>query len=61
MSGSMPLASQTASSSRAKYWQRPPAHGATAPSAMERSGFGTSSSGSTSNRVPSPSHVSQAP
>ena len=32
-----------------------------APSSMERSSFGTISSGSTSSRVPSPSQVGQAP
>ena len=32
-----------------------------APSLMDRSGSGTTSSGSTSSRVPSPSHVGQAP
>ena len=44
-----------------KYCVRWLAHGATAPSFSERSGFGTTSSGSTSNVVPSPSHVSHAP
>jgi hypothetical protein len=58
---SMPLASATASSMRVKYCVRAVLHGPMAPSAIDRSGFGTTRSGSTSNLVPNPSHVSQAP
>ena len=54
-------ASATASSSRSQYSRRVPAHGAMAPSSMDRSGSGTTSSGSTSRRVPRPSHVGHAP
>src|SRR2546427_8051320 len=54
-------AAATASSSRFQYSRRAPAQGAMAPSSMERSSFGTISSGSTSSRVPSPSQVGQAP
>src|SRR4028119_116676 len=37
------------------------AHGTTAPSLTLRSSFGTTSAGSISSRLPSPSHRSQAP
>ena len=53
--------SATASSTRPKYSPRPPAHGVMAPSSMDRSGSRTTSSGSTSKRVPSPSQLGQAP
>ena len=36
-------------------------HGAMAPSARERAGLGTTSSGSTSSRKPSPVHSGHAP
>src|SRR5262249_28908186 len=46
------------------FWEElacPPAHGAMAPSSIESAGLGTTSSGSTSYLVPSPSHASHAP
>ena len=58
---SMSLASATASSIRLKYWVRAVLQGAMAPSPTDRSGLGTTSSGSTSNVVPRPSHCTQAP
>ena len=58
---SAPSSSATDSTSRLKYWLLALAHGEMAPSASERSRFGTMSSGSTSKRVPRPSQVSQAP
>ena len=57
----MPCASATDSSTRFQYSSVALAHGASAPSLTERSVSGTTSSGSTSSRVPSPSHVGQAP
>ena len=51
----------TDSSMRVKYWVWALRHGAIAPSAIDSSGSGTTSSGSTSNVVPRPSHVSHAP
>src|SRR2546427_12326240 len=54
-------AAATASSSRFQYSRRAPAHGAMAPSSMERSSLGTISSGSTSRRMPSPPQVWHAP
>ena len=60
-SASTPSSSATASTRRLKYWLRPLAHGAMAPSASDRSRLGTTSSGSTSKRVPRPSQVSHAP
>src|SRR5262245_55628563 len=56
-----PYSLATEPSSRSKYWLRNPAHGASAPSEMDRSSSGTTSSGSTSKFVPSPSQRSQAP
>src|SRR5919109_2595820 len=56
-----PWASAVASSTRFQYSSRAEANGETAPSRIDRSGSGTTSSGSTSSRVPSPSHVAQAP
>src|ERR671935_1755538 len=56
-----PWASATASSTRYQYSSREPAHGAIAPSSIESSGSGTTSSASTSSRVPRPSHVGHAP
>src|SRR6266480_6118670 len=56
-----PCASPTACRTRYQYSRLLEAHGAMAPSLMERSGSGTTSSGSTSNRVPRPSHVGHAP
>ena len=56
-----PFASATAFSTREKYSVRAPAQGPIAPWESERSGFGTTSSGSTSKRVPSPLHDGQAP
>ena len=44
-----------------KYWVWALRHGAMAPSFSDRSGSGMTSSGSTSNVVPRPSHVAQAP
>ena len=55
------LASATASSIRWKYCVRAVLHGEMAPSFTDRSGFGTTSSGSTSKVVPSPSQCSHAP
>ena len=57
----MPASSATASSIRVKYCVWALRHGAMAPSLSDRSGSGMTSSGSISNVVPSPSHVSQAP
>ena len=57
----MSCASATASSTRFQYSSVALAHGASAPSRTERSPSGTTSSASTSRRVPSPSHVGQAP
>src|SRR6266516_2595035 len=56
-----PWESATASSSRAQYPIRGPDHGAMAPSSIDRSSSGMTSSGSISRRVPRPSHVGQAP
>src|SRR5262252_2631749 len=56
-----PYSFATAPSRRSKYWLRNPAHGVSAPSEIERSSSGTTSSGSTSKLVPSPSQRSQAP
>ncbi len=56
-----PWASATDSSTLYQYSRRVPAHGAMAPSSMESSGSGTTSSESTSKRVPRPSHVGHAP
>ena len=53
--------SATASSSRLKYMPLGPDHATIAPSAMLRDPSGTTSSGSTSYRVPRPSHVGHAP
>ncbi len=61
VSRAKPCASATASSTRFQYSSVALAHGASAPSRTERSGSGTTSSASTSSRVPSPSHVGQAP
>ncbi len=57
----MSFSSATASISRMKYWLLAPAHGAIAPPANERSGLGTTNSGSTSYTVPRPSQWEQAP
>ena len=56
-----PLASATAFSTREKYSVRAPAQGPMAPCERERSGLGTTRSGSTSKRVPSPLHDGHAP
>ena len=56
-----PYASATAFKTREKYSVRAPAQGPMAPCDSERSGFGTTSSGSTSKRVPSPLQAGQAP
>src|SRR5436189_6453378 len=61
VSRSKPCASPTAWRTRYQYSRLLDAHGAMAPSLMDRSGSGTTSSGSTSSRVPSPSHVGHAP
>src|SRR5437870_1908920 len=61
VSRSKPYASPTASSTRYQYSSVLDAHGASAPSLIVRSGSGTTSSGSTSSRVPSPSQVWHAP
>ena len=53
--------SATDSSMRWKYCVWALRQGAIAPSAIDCSGSGITSSGSTSNVVPSPSHVSHAP
>ena len=58
---SMPLVSATASSMRVKYWVWAVRHGAIAPSFSDWSASGITSSGSISNVVPRPSHVSHAP
>jgi hypothetical protein len=50
-----------ASSIRVKYCVCELRHGAIAPSLMLMSGSGMTSSGSTSNVVPRPSHASHAP
>ena len=57
----MSCASATASSTRFQYSSVALAHGASAPSRTERSVSGTTSSGSTSSRVPRPSQVGHAP
>src|SRR3954463_2465062 len=51
----------TAWSTRPKYSPRNPAQGAMAPRSIDSSSSLTTSSGSTSKRVPSPSQRSQAP
>ena len=56
-----PNSSPTASSTRPKYSPRYPLHGAIAPSSIDRSSSPMTSSGSTSKRVPRPSHRSHAP
>jgi hypothetical protein len=56
-----PEAVATASRTRPKYSPRNPAQGAMAPPVIESSSSATTSSGSTSNRVPRPSQRSQAP
>src|SRR4051812_25027613 len=56
-----PCVSATASGTRYQDWGGGGAHGAGAPSLALRSGWGTTSSGSTSSRVPKPSHVWHAP
>src|SRR5919106_6461336 len=61
VSSEKPCASAVASSTRFQYSSLAEANGETAPSLMERSGSGTTSSGSTSSLVPSPSQVVQAP
>src|SRR5436190_12172768 len=61
VSRSNPWASPTACRTRYQYSRLFDAQGAMAPSLMDRSESGTTSSGSTSRRVPSPSHVGQAP
>ena len=57
----MSFTSATDSSMRVKYWVFALRHGAMAPSTSDSSGSGMSSSGSTSNVVPRPSHATQAP
>ena len=59
--GEAVLLGHRASSTRLKYSPRKPDHGAIAPSSIERSSSETTSSGSTSKRVPSPSQRSHAP
>ena len=61
VSRSNPWVVATASSTRYQYSSVAEAHGASAPSLTERSGSGTTSSASTSSRVPSPSQVWHAP
>src|SRR5580765_3726159 len=61
VSRSNPWASPTAWRTRYQYSRLLDAQGAIAPSLIDRSVSGTTSSGSISNRVPSPSHVGQAP
>src|SRR5438105_1513455 len=56
-----PCASATPWSRRSQYSSRELPHGAMAPSSMDRSGSGTTSSGSTWRYVPSPSQVVHAP
>src|SRR5262249_36302685 len=56
-----PYSLATEPSRRSKYWLRNPAQGASAPSEIGRSSSGTTSSGSTSKLVPSPSQRSHAP
>src|SRR4051794_39274656 len=56
-----PYVSPTADKTRWKYSPRAPDHGATAPSSIDRSGLGTTSSGSTSNLVPRPAQLAHAP
>src|SRR5215470_20229118 len=56
-----PYSSATAVSTRLKYSPRKPDHGEIAPSSIDRSSSAMTSSGSTWNRVPSPSHSSHAP
>jgi len=46
---------------RVKYWVWALRHGTIAPSLIDCSGSAMTSSGSTSNVVPRPSHVTQAP
>ena len=57
----MSLAAATASSIRVKYCVCAVRHGAIAPALIDTSGSGITSSGSISNVVPRPSHVSHAP
>ena len=57
VSRSKPCVVATASSTRYQYSSVADAHGASAPSFTDRSGSGTTNSGSTSSRVPSPSQV----
>ena len=57
----MSCASATDSSIRVKYCVWALRQGAIAPSAIDASTSGMTSSGSTSNVVPSPSHDSHAP
>jgi hypothetical protein len=61
VSRSMSLACATASSMREKYCVWAPRHGAIAPPLIDKSVSGMTSSGSISNVVPNPSHVSHAP
>jgi hypothetical protein len=56
-----PPSSATPATSPAKYSLRAPAHGASAPAARDKEESGTTSSGSTSKRVPSPAQAGQAP
>ena len=56
-----PCASATAARTLSQYSSRELDHGASAPSAIDRSGSGTTSAASTSRRMPSPSHVWHAP
>ena len=57
----MSLALATAWSIRVKYCVWAVRHGAIAPALIDTSGSGMTSSGSISNVVPRPSHVSHAP
>src|SRR4051795_12599149 len=56
-----PYVSPSAVNTRWKYSPRAPDQGAMAPSSIDRSGLGTTSSGSTSYLVPSPAQVAHAP
>ncbi len=56
-----PPSSATAATTRTKYSLRAPDQGARAPSARDLVGSGTTRSGSTSKRVPSPVQAGQAP
>ena len=58
---SIPCTSATDSSMRVKYCVCALRHGAIAPAFSDISGSGMISSGSTSNVVPNPSHVTHAP